>query len=209
MHSTSTAVTRNSSGLLRQYFPKGTDPSGYTEEHLDAVAMEPNDRPRKTPDHMKPSEKTPRTDRRHRNIHTNRHQQHQLSTKMLQRPLESATPFPRPPLLPFLFSPLASHHTPQYQPTSLSSPDLAIHLNVTQNNTLTNTTHQPTNKHNISQPDQTHQHQPIKQTHQSINHINTTSQKHQPTIKATKTGKSQKYAKCTQPANHNRQRIGT
>ena len=31
--------------------------SGHTEERLDAVAMEPNDRPRKTPDHTKPSEK--------------------------------------------------------------------------------------------------------------------------------------------------------
>lgn len=38
--------------------PKGTHPSGYTEEHLDAAAMEPNNRPRKTPDHTKPSEKT-------------------------------------------------------------------------------------------------------------------------------------------------------
>lgn len=59
MHSISTAVARNSNGLLRQYSPKGTDPSGYTEEHLDAVAMEPNDRPRKTLDYMKPSEKIP------------------------------------------------------------------------------------------------------------------------------------------------------
>ncbi len=39
--------------------PTGTDPSGYTEEHLDAIAMEPDDRPRKTPDYMKPSEKIP------------------------------------------------------------------------------------------------------------------------------------------------------
>ncbi|WP_430640344.1 hypothetical protein [Bifidobacterium thermophilum] len=30
---------------------------GTTEEHLDAIAMEPNDRPRKTLDHMKPNEK--------------------------------------------------------------------------------------------------------------------------------------------------------
>ena len=32
----------------------------------------------------------PRTDRRHRNVNTNRHHQHQLPTKMLQRPLELA-----------------------------------------------------------------------------------------------------------------------
>ena len=50
-------TNENTNGLLRQYFPKGTDLSGYTEEYLDAVAMEPDDRPRKTPDHMKPSEK--------------------------------------------------------------------------------------------------------------------------------------------------------
>ncbi|MCF2562346.1 IS30 family transposase [Bifidobacterium boum] len=49
----------NTNGLPRQYSPKGTDPSGYTEEHPDAAAMEPDDRPRKTPDHMKPSEKPP------------------------------------------------------------------------------------------------------------------------------------------------------
>ena len=49
----------NTNGSPRQHSPKGTDPSGYTEEHPDAVAMEPDDRPRKTPDYMKPSEKTP------------------------------------------------------------------------------------------------------------------------------------------------------
>ena len=36
----------------------------------------------------------PRTDRRHRNINTNRHHQHQLPTKTLQRPLEFARSFP-------------------------------------------------------------------------------------------------------------------
>ena len=51
------STNENTNGLPRQYSPKGTDPSGYTEEHLDAVVMEPNDRPRKTPDYMKPSEK--------------------------------------------------------------------------------------------------------------------------------------------------------
>ena len=43
--------------LLRQYFPKGTDLDAYGEAYLDAVAEEPDDRPRKTLDWMKPSEK--------------------------------------------------------------------------------------------------------------------------------------------------------
>jgi IS30 family transposase len=38
----------NTSGLLRQYFPKGTNLAVHSKEHLDAVAAELNSRPRKT-----------------------------------------------------------------------------------------------------------------------------------------------------------------
>lgn len=38
----------NTNGLLRQYFPKGTDLAQYSREHLDTVAVELNSRPRRT-----------------------------------------------------------------------------------------------------------------------------------------------------------------
>jgi IS30 family transposase len=46
----------NTNGLLRQYFPKGTDLSLHSQAELDRVSIELNDRPRKTLDYRKPVE---------------------------------------------------------------------------------------------------------------------------------------------------------
>jgi len=49
-------TNENTNGLLRQYFPKGTDLSVHTPEHIAAVQAEFNDRPRKRLGYKTPSE---------------------------------------------------------------------------------------------------------------------------------------------------------
>ncbi|MEI2819167.1 MAG: IS30 family transposase [Marmoricola sp.] len=50
------ATNENTNGLLRQYFPKGTDLSVHTKEDLARVQNQFNDRPRKRLAYAKPSE---------------------------------------------------------------------------------------------------------------------------------------------------------
>jgi IS30 family transposase len=47
----------NTNGLLRQYFPKRTSLAGVSQDDLDAVARQLNDRPRMTLDWLSPSQK--------------------------------------------------------------------------------------------------------------------------------------------------------
>jgi IS30 family transposase len=50
-------TNENTNLLLRQYFPRGTDLSGYSQAHLDQIALRLNQRPRKTLGFQTPASK--------------------------------------------------------------------------------------------------------------------------------------------------------
>ena len=50
-------TNENTNGLLRQYFPHGTDLKNYTQADLNAVAQRLNSRPRKTLGYATPADK--------------------------------------------------------------------------------------------------------------------------------------------------------
>ena len=49
-------TNENTNGLLRQYFPRRTDLSGYSQRYLDATARRLNTRPRKTLGYRTPAD---------------------------------------------------------------------------------------------------------------------------------------------------------
>ena len=49
-------INENTNGLIRQYFPKGTDFNDVTDEQIECVMARLNNRPRATRNHCSPNE---------------------------------------------------------------------------------------------------------------------------------------------------------
>ena len=56
-HSWERGTNENTNGLLRQYFPEGTDLRTFSQAKLNRIADRPNTRPRKTLDYETPADR--------------------------------------------------------------------------------------------------------------------------------------------------------
>ena len=74
----------NANGLLRQYYPKGTDLGGWSQDHLDGVAAELNDRPRECLNDLTPRQAMRRLGHR-RPTHNSRRSEETARARVARR----------------------------------------------------------------------------------------------------------------------------